>query len=91
MQPETSGANTRTWLKENSEVTIKAYTESCMMTLTMHRSPISNAVGIYDTLRKISTSVPALIAATQPNLEAEFQAWDLLSDEALRNFELELE
>ena len=87
MQPETDGANTRTWLEASKDMEIRAYIESHMPTLSVRESP-SPSGNLYDTLRKVSVSLPTQRAvALEPQLEMELQAWDTLSDEALRNFE----
>lgn len=87
MQPETNGANTRTWLEASKEMKIRAYIEGYMPTLSVRESPFPSA-NLYDALRKISVSLPMQRVVTlEPQLEMELQAWDILSDEALRNFE----
>jgi len=91
VQPETNGANTRTWLEASKEIKIRAYIESYMPTLTVRESPFPSA-GLYDALEKISVPLSLQRVATlEPQLEMELQAWDILSDEALKDFEQELE
>ena len=87
MQPETNEANTRTWLEANKEVKIRAYIESYMPTLSVRENPFPGG-NLYDALRRVSVPLPMQRAATlEPQLEMELEAWDILSDEALRDFE----
>ena len=90
MQPETNGANTNTWLEASKGVTIRAYIENYAPTLSIRETP-SASTGLYDALKKVSVPFPMQRAVTlEPRLEIELQAWDILSDEALRDFELGL-
>jgi hypothetical protein len=90
MQPETNEVSTKTWLEASKDITIRAYIESYMSTLNI-RENLSPSTGLYDALRKISVPHPLRRAVTlEPRLEMELQAWDTLSDEALRDFELGL-
>jgi len=87
MEPETNAADTRTWLEVSKEIRIRAYIESYVPTLSIREKPLPGR-NLYDALRKISVPFPMRRAATiEPRLEMELQAWDVLSDEALRNFE----
>lgn len=91
MQPETNEANTTTWLEASKEMKIRAYIESYMPTLSL-RERLSPSANLYDALREVSVPPPRQRAVTLgPQLEMELQAWDVLSDEALRDFERELE
>ena len=88
---ETDEANTRTWLEASKGIRIRTYIESRMSTLSLRERP-SPSENLYEALRKISVPLPMRRAATlEPQLEMELQAWDVLSDEALRNFEQGLE
>lgn len=90
MQPETDGVNPRTWLEASKGIKIRAYIESYMPTVSVRQSSFPSA-NLYDALRKISVALPMQRAVTlEPHFEMELQAWDILSDEALRNFEQEL-
>lgn len=90
MQPETSGANTNTWLEASKEMKIEAYIESFMPTLSISGNPYPNT-GLYDVLKKISVPISLQPAITlEPQLEMELRAWDTLSDEALIDFEQRL-
>jgi hypothetical protein len=85
MQPETNEANTRTWLEGSKEMKIKAYVENHIPTLSVRESPAPST-------SPYSASLPMQRPVTLgPQLEMELQAWDILSDEALRNFEQGLE
>jgi hypothetical protein len=86
VEPRTNTANTRTWLEASKGIKIKAYIGSYMPTLSVRESPFPSE-DLYDVLREVSVPVPMTRAAVEPQLEMELQAWDVLSDEALLNFE----
>jgi serine kinase of HPr protein (carbohydrate metabolism regulator) len=90
MQPETSGANTNTWLEASKKMKIKAYIESFMPTLSVSRNPYPNT-DLYDALKNISVPISLQkVTDLEPQLEMEIRAWDTLSDEALIDFEQRL-
>ncbi len=89
MEPKTHEANTTTWPEAGSDFRISAYVENCTSTLSMREQLLPNEI-LYDMLRKISVPLPAeRVVTIERQLETEFQAWDVLSDEALKNFEQE--
>ena len=90
MEPLTNVTNTKNWLEASRGIRIRAYIESYTPTLSVRERPFPSG-NLYDSLRKVSVLLPTKCAATlEPQLDIEFQAWDILSDEALVNFELEL-
>ena len=90
MEPKTNEANTRTWLEASSSIRIRAYIENYTPTLSIRERPLPSE-NLYDMLRKISVPLPVeRVVTIERQLEMEFQAWDILSDEALMNFEQEL-
>jgi len=90
MEPQTDAANMRSWLGTSPQIKITAYIENCVSTLNIREAPLSR-VDFYETLRKFSVPFRKdRSAILEPQLDLEFQAWDALSDEALMNFEQEL-
>ena len=90
MEPRTDVANTKNWLEASRGIRTRAYIESYMSTVSMGERPFPSG-NFYESLRTVSVLLPTKRAATlEPQLDMEFQAWDILSDEALANFELEL-
>lgn len=90
MEPKTDAANTRTWLEGSRDIRILAYVESYAPTRSV-RERAYPGEDLYDALRRVSVLLPTnRVAAIPPELEAEFQAWDVLSDDALETFEQEL-
>lgn len=91
MGPDTDRANTDTWLRASKDKKVRAYIESYTPTLSIRESR-SPGADLYDTLERVSVAFPLQnVVAPAPGLESELQAWDILSDEALREFELGLE
>lgn len=72
MQIATSDANTKTWLEATKKITISAPIESYMPTISMRQSSF---IGVW------------LHIQSDLTLEMELQSWDILSDDALWNFE----
>ena len=92
MQPETHEANTETWIKASQDLNVKPFVEGYMATVSVNGYPVPTEQGLYDELKKIGALFPIPAAGVVgPQLEMELQAWDLLSDEALRDFEAGLE
>jgi len=90
MEIRTDTANSRDWLEASKEVRIRAYIENYIPTLSIHEKPLSGE-NFYEALRGISVPLAEKHPAIQePHLGTEFQAWDVLSDEALTSFEQEL-
>jgi hypothetical protein len=90
MQQETNGANIKTWLEANKEITIKAYIENFIPTFNIRENPYQNS-DLYETLEKFSVPLSIHQAVfRESQIELEFKSWDILSDEALREFELGL-
>lgn len=89
MQPRTDEVNTKDWVEASRGIVVRAYIESRTATSTLPGRPIA----LGDVLRDLKeTSVPLVRKPVMPeDLEIELQAWDSLSDEALRNFEQELD
>jgi len=89
MGPRTDTINSQSWLGGN-RVKLRPYIESFMPTLSIGKKSISGQ-NFYEELTKVSiryqraTSIPI-----GSQLHEELQAWDTLSDEALRIFEQEL-
>jgi hypothetical protein len=91
MEPQTNAANTKDWLKATKELTIRAYVETYMPTVSVRGRP-SPPQAFDEALRKVSVPLPAeRVPIIDPQLDIELQAWDVLSDEALKNFERELD
>jgi hypothetical protein len=87
MESQTNELNTKNWLEATKGMKIRAYIEAYTPTSSMHGMPLPRE-DLYDAFKEIS--VPFSEKRTpivEPQLDAEFQAWDMLSDEALINFE----
>ena len=90
MQPQTNKADTKTWLEASKEIDIRAYIEGYMPNLNICAN-IFPLASIYKT--QVEVCVPSIIKQSvtlDPIMQTEFQAWEVLSDEALRDFELRL-
>jgi hypothetical protein len=91
MTRQTSGANTATWLEASKDIKIRAYVESYTPTLTIQEQ-IYPSPDFCEDLWEISIPLSEERAgAIEPELALELEAWDILSDEALRNFENQLD
>jgi len=91
MERQTNAANTKDWLKATKDLTIRAYVETNVPTVSMHGRPAPPPV-FDEALRKVSVPLPAQrVPVIDSQLDIELQAWDVLSDEALENFERELD
>jgi len=93
MQPETNGVNTNTWLEASKEMKIAPYIVNYMSmpTSVICKNPYPPSMGLYDAFRNISVPISMQRAVTsEPQLEVELRAWDILSDEALIGFEQRL-
>lgn len=91
MGPETDTANTNDWLEASRDTRIRLYIEAYMSTQNVGQGTLHQE-GFGDALREIGVRIPvghAPIVGAQ--LDAELQAWDALSDEALSNFEQDLD
>ncbi len=90
MEPQTNGANTKDWLEAIKEYKINAYIDNYMPTQSMHGVSISTE-GFYDEMLKVYVQVPVHPAVfLEHEIKMELDAWDILSDEALSAFELEI-
>ena len=91
MEPQTDTVNSKLWLGARRETKIAAYIENRASTLNIWEGP-STELDFYAALRQVSVSVGerrSIVVDHQLNLE--FQAWDVLSDDALMDFEQNLD
>lgn len=91
MEKQTNTANTQDWLEASRGTRIRPYVEAYMSTLNLGDRPLRQES--FDEALK-SISVPILevdIPVVGPQFDLELQAWDVLSDEALSNFEQNLD
>ena len=85
MGPRTETINSQSWLRGN-RVKLRPYIESFMPTVSIGKESFSRQ-NLYEELTKVSiryrvdTSIPI-----GSQLHEELQAWDTLSDEALKGF-----
>ena len=87
MLPQTSGANTDTWLRASKDITINAHIEGYTPTSVVRgsRAPTAN---LYDVLTRSSVPLPVPSKVIlERGLEMELGGWGVLSDEALNHFE----
>jgi|GEM_PF-1653304 len=90
MQMQTNQANTKTWLEASKNLDIRAYVECYMPKLCLSEN-IFPLAGMYETQREVSSPFEIGQSVIQDLIyPTEFQAWEFLSEEALRNFELRL-
>jgi len=91
MQPRTTSANTRQWLRAHDGMRATAYIESYVPTLNLCDKAAASR-DFLEALREVSVPLPAKEAPPYvgPELTQEFNAWDVLSDQAWLNLEEEL-
>lgn len=83
MKSETRVINTKDWLNASKELNIRLYVENSVSTVTRYQYPPFNE-GLRD-ISKAALNKPSMVM--EPGLETEFEAWEILSDQALADFE----
>ena len=91
MEPQTQVASAKDWLEADTGIKIMPYVQNYALTSTVWNRPLPS-MDFLAALRRISVPLPAQRRSElEPQLDLEFQAWDTLSDEALMNFEQQLD
>jgi hypothetical protein len=90
MEPRTDEVSTKDWLEASRDIVIRAYIENRTSYLTLLREPISlgNASQSH---AEVSMPLTKQQPTVSGDLASELHVWDTLSDEALKNFEQELD
>jgi len=83
MESQTQVINTKDWLNASKKLNIRLYVENSVSTITRYQYPPFNE-GFRDT-SKMTLIRPSMVM--ESGLEAEFDAWDTLSDQALADFD----
>lgn len=86
MESQTGVINTKDWLEASKKLNIKLYVENSGSTMTRYQySPFNEG---FRGASKVALIKPSMVM--EPGLEAEFEVWDTLSDQALADFEYAL-